>query len=53
MFKNNPEYTQFDEKGIPTHDKEGKPLSHGKIKQATKDYEKTREATQCLEREKG
>lgn len=23
MYKNNPEYTQFDEDGIPTHDKKG------------------------------
>lgn len=27
MFLKNPEYTQFNELGIPTHDKEGKELN--------------------------
>jgi len=41
MFKNQTDlYSQFDEKGIPTHDKEGKELSKGKRKELTKAYEK-------------
>jgi len=33
-------YSQFNEQGLPTHDQEGVELSKGKIKAATKEYEK-------------
>ncbi|XP_047120743.1 cysteine--tRNA ligase, cytoplasmic isoform X1 [Schistocerca piceifrons] len=37
MFKHETDkYSQFDEKGIPTHDKEGKELSKGQIKKLQK-----------------
>ncbi|KAH7821474.1 putative cysteinyl-tRNA synthetase [Monocercomonoides exilis] len=35
-----PKYTQFDEKGIPTHDHEGKELSKNQAKSVMKLYEK-------------
>ena len=47
-------YSQFDENGLPTHDKEGTELSKGKIKQLKKDYEKQEKLhQQWLEKSKG
>jgi len=34
------QFSQFDEKGIPTHDQEGKPLSKNALKNLKKDWEK-------------
>lgn len=39
MFKRNKEYTLFDLNGIPTHDKNGKPLSVTKLKKLHRQYE--------------
>lgn len=37
MFRNTPEgYSQFDEKGLPTHDKDGEPLSKSMAKKLAK-----------------
>lgn len=38
--KETDKYSQFDDKGIPTHDAEGKEISKGQIKKLTKLYEK-------------
>ncbi|XP_061178212.1 cysteine--tRNA ligase, cytoplasmic-like isoform X1 [Saccostrea echinata] len=38
--KETDKYSQFDDKGIPTHDAEGKELSKGQIKKLAKLYEK-------------
>ncbi|XP_067118536.1 cysteine--tRNA ligase, cytoplasmic [Centruroides vittatus] len=39
MFKNETDkYSEFDEKGFPTHDIEGKPLSKGQVKKLLKLY---------------
>ncbi|KFM63812.1 Cysteine--tRNA ligase, cytoplasmic, partial [Stegodyphus mimosarum] len=39
MFKSMPDkYSQFDEKGIPTHDAEGKELSESQLKKVMKLY---------------
>ncbi|XP_048730781.1 cysteine--tRNA ligase, cytoplasmic-like isoform X2 [Ostrea edulis] len=38
--KETDKYSQFDDKGIPTHDTEGKELSKGQIKKLVKLYEK-------------
>lgn len=41
MFKDAPEaYSQFDDDGVPTHDKDGKPLSKNAIKKLKKDWAK-------------
>ena len=39
-LKETDKYSQFDDKGIPTHDKEGKEISKGLLKKLNKDYEK-------------
>ncbi|RWS10176.1 cysteine--tRNA ligase: cytoplasmic-like protein [Dinothrombium tinctorium] len=39
MFRNDSNYSQFDEKGFPIADKEGKPLSKSAIKNLTKLYQ--------------
>ena len=38
MFRQSGEYSSFDERGIPTCDKDGKPLSASRIKKLTKQY---------------
>ena len=40
FLKETDKYSKFDEKGIPTHDHEGKELSKGLLKKLAKDYEK-------------
>lgn len=40
MFLNDPQYSKFDEKGLPTHDKEGNPLSKKTLKYVEKEFEK-------------
>lgn len=39
LFLNNPEYSRFDEQGVPTHDPEGKELSKNARKKCLKEYE--------------
>eukprot|EP01132_Coremiostelium_polycephalum_P001247 gene1247-1573_t len=40
LFKNETDkYSKFDEKGIPTHDKEGKEITKSQLKKLVKDYE--------------
>lgn len=39
LFANAPEYSQFDEQGVPTHDAEGKELSKNARKKCLKEYE--------------
>eukprot|EP00123_Amoebidium_parasiticum_P013235 comp21843_c3_seq1/m.31198 comp21843_c3_seq1/g.31198 ORF comp21843_c3_seq1/g.31198 comp21843_c3_seq1/m.31198 type:complete len:629 (-) comp21843_c3_seq1:231-2117(-) len=36
LFRNNPEYSRFDEKGIPTHDQDGQELSKNSRKKLAK-----------------
>ena len=36
-------YSKFDESGIPTHDKDGEPLTKGQTKKVQKDYAKQKE----------
>ena len=38
MFRSNPEYSMFDSDGIPTHDRNGKPLSAPRLKKLRKQY---------------
>ncbi len=40
LFLNDAQYSKFDEKGVPTHDKEGNPLSKNAQKSVLKEYEK-------------
>lgn len=40
LFKSDPAYSLFDEKGLPTHDKDGKEVSKGQIKKLQKLLEK-------------
>ena len=40
FFKDDPKYSAFDEKGIPTTNKDGEPLSKKQIKVATKKFDK-------------
>ena len=39
MFRKSGEYSEFDSNGIPTHGKNGKPLSATKLKKLHKQYE--------------
>lgn len=38
LFKQSGEYSAFDERGVPTHDQNGKPLSASKLKKLNKQY---------------
>ena len=38
MFLGNSEFSAFDKEGIPTHDKDGKPLSASRLKKLRKQY---------------
>ncbi|EGD82565.1 cysteinyl-tRNA synthetase [Salpingoeca rosetta] len=38
MFKNNPAYSQFNERGVPTHDKDGEPLPKSALKKLEKQW---------------
>ena len=38
MFLSNSEFSAFDKEGIPTHDKDGKPLSASRLKRLRKQY---------------
>lgn len=49
MFKTD-QYTQWDEKGLPTHDKDGQPLTKGALKQVAKLKDVREKARDALEK---
>ena len=38
MFLKNPDYSKFDDKGMPTHDAKGEPVAKSKLKKLAKQF---------------